>query len=212
VLESNLPAVNTDTHDQAERGPRRNDAARADKPIASNASPRLEPTPPGAAVPGVNTINHRVKCARIASAQRPKRRHQSRTVSHGTPRRSASFTRATSERTDNTAPITSTESRRRNKQTSGSNTCVDRHPLHLARRGRNRRPSRNTRQRANHHGPNTSPQPGQQNRPAARSASTPTGSFLTMSTMPPWHQPEGPSRFSGKVGGRALTRSRTSPP
>lgn len=192
MLESNLPAVNADTHDHAGRGPRRNDAARAAEPIASNASPRLEPTTTGAAVPGINTNNQRVKCARTASAQRPKRRHQSRTVSHGTPRRSANLTRASSECSDNTAPITSTESRRRNKHTSGSNTCVAPQPLHRPRRGRNPCPSRKTRHNANPHGPNTTPQPGQQNRPATRSASTPTGSFLTMSTMPPWHHQKGP--------------------
>lgn len=43
VLDSNLPAVNTDAHDHGGRDPNRNDAARAATPIASTPSATLLP-------------------------------------------------------------------------------------------------------------------------------------------------------------------------
>lgn len=49
VLETNLPTVSTDAHDHGDRGPNRNDAARAATPTASTASANTPPA--GATTP-----------------------------------------------------------------------------------------------------------------------------------------------------------------
>lgn len=83
VLESNRPAVNTDTHDHPGRGPRRNDAARAATPTASTASAHAEPAGATPAKFGSNRSAHTVKCAATRPTATRKRRSQPRTVEAG---------------------------------------------------------------------------------------------------------------------------------
>ena len=70
-------------------GPNRSTNARAATPITATASANAPPA--GATAPSsTSSANaHREKCARITSASRPNRRNQPRTVSVGTPSRSA---------------------------------------------------------------------------------------------------------------------------
>jgi hypothetical protein len=211
VLDSNRPAVNTDTHDQPGRGPRRNDAARAATPIASTASPSTEPAGMTAANMGSNAHAQAVKCAAARTATDRNRRNQPRTVETGRPTATATRRCPTPPAaTSNAGPITATVSTRRANTTSGNNTWVTPQSRHRPRRGRSTTPPstpRRTRRRANAHRTRTPPQPGHPTTPAARSASTRTGSLHTMSTMPP-ASPGGPPRARprGKRGGPCANR------
>ena len=186
MLESRAPLVSTDAHDQAGRGPRRNDAARAATPTASTAPARAEPAGLSGPKLGSRRCAQATKCTASWAALARARRAQPRTVEKGRPTRTAAVrapappARATSAR-----PITATVSTRRHSTRSGSNTCVLGQPRQRPRRGRSSTgpaSERTNRGRAKDHGAKTPPQDGQLTRPATRSASTLAVSFSTMST------------------------------
>jgi len=186
LIANKPPAVNADTHDHGARRPNTSDATLVQTPIASSASATGESCSSGPSSAPSSARAHRKKCAATVSAQERNRDRQSRTVSAGTPSRSA--TRRYPSPASNASPITSTASFRPARYTSGSSTCVARHARsrQRPRRGRSRRsPSRvrSTRSREQPQPPNTpTRQRGHTNRPAARSASTTTRSSETMST------------------------------
>ena len=149
---NNPPPDNLDTTGHGSAGPNRNAHARAATAITS--SPSAMPLPAGITGPssGSSATAHRVKWLRNNSARSANRRSQPRTVSAGTPRPRAIRRYPMPETLAViAAPITDTSSWRRNKHTSGNNTCVAAQPRHRARRGRSRRSPdrhRNTRVRA----------------------------------------------------------------
>ena len=85
--------------------------------VREHAARRRAPAPSS----GSSANAHREKCARIASASRANRRSQPRTVSFGTPSRSAiGRCPAPAALAASAAPITATASRRRSKHSSGN--------------------------------------------------------------------------------------------
>lgn len=153
--------------------------ARTALPSASTASPSGEPAGLAGAGAGSSARTHRRAAAHSVAARRAPARSHPRTVDGARPRRVAivrcpcACVLAT-----NAWPITSAPSRRRGTEQASSSTCVVSHPPHRARRGRNRRtPSsiRTSRSRANPQADSGRSQPGQHNRPAARSASRTSG-------------------------------------
>ena len=93
-------------------------------------------------------------------------------------------------------PITATASTRRASAISGSNTCAERHERHLPRRGRiTTAPAnpRGDRRRANPQRLSTPSHLGQAVAACARSVSTRSGTFSTLSTMPSRHHRRAPS-------------------
>ena len=91
MLDSSPPAVSTDAHDHAGRGPNRNDAARAATPTAPTASPSTEPAGPTGPRFGSSTWAHITKWADARAATAAKRRNQPRTVDAGRPTVSAAW-------------------------------------------------------------------------------------------------------------------------
>lgn len=80
VLDNNLPALSTDAHDHAGRGPRRSDPARAANPIASTASATGLPAGSDAVRFGSSRCAQARKWAATRAGADRKRRSQPRTV------------------------------------------------------------------------------------------------------------------------------------
>ena len=181
-------------------------AAMPTRPITSTASPSGEP--PGTRGPetGSRACNHVTKCDLIDSALLRQRRNQPRTVSGGRPR-AVAILRNPTPATDrvSASPITSTESRRRTRLSSGINTCVTRQDVQRARRGRRRSsvPSRlrNSRHRPYHHGTKRPPQFGHSNSPASSARSTSRGFVSTINMwVPAMHLQTEPFRVTHAEG------------
>ena len=184
MLHNNNPPDSRQATRHTSPAPNRNTHARAATATASNAS--ATPLPAGITGPssGSNTTAHRAKYPRTSPARNANRRSQPRTVSFGTPSRPA-ITRCPAPAifASIARPITNTSSRRRNKHKSANNTCVPAHPRQRARLGRSdRSPAahRNTRLRANPHGPNLPRHDGHTSAPLPNSASTRTSSAHTI--------------------------------
>lgn len=138
LVHNNPPPVSALANRHGDRRPRRNDAARPQRPIASTAPPSPQPAGRPVATSGSSTNAQRTKCWRITSAKHRARRSQPRTVDSGSPSSAAIGLNPTPSTAINSArPITSTASRRRHKHTHGNNTCHAPQPRHRARRGRN---------------------------------------------------------------------------
>ena len=89
LITKSPPTVSLDTHDHAGRDPNASDAARVHTPIASSASATGQPRATGSPSAPSSARAHRQKCTAITSARSRNRSRQSRTVSPGTPSRSA---------------------------------------------------------------------------------------------------------------------------
>jgi hypothetical protein len=148
--------------------------------------------------------------SRHPGRQRPERRNQPRTVEAGRPTTSAALRcPAPAAACVNAAPITATVSTRRASTPSGSNTCVDRHNRHRARRGRNLTgpaSDRTTRQRANPQPYSIPPHYGHPTKPDAKSLSTRSESLLTVNTVLLRHHSEDPLMIPAKESARRSLR------
>lgn len=137
-MHNNPPPESALANRHGDRRPRRNDAARPQRPIASTAPASPQPAERPVATTGSNANAQRAKCWRIASAKNRARRSQPRTVDSGSPSPAAIGLNPTPSTAINSArPITSTASRRRHRHTHGNSTCHAPQPPHRARRGRN---------------------------------------------------------------------------
>ena len=161
---------------------------------------------------GASTCAQRVKCSLIALALTAKLRSQPRTVEAIRPRAAAilrwPWPRALATRA---VPMTSTPSRRRNRVSSGTSTCVTAQARQIERRGRRARTARPGAPHARApwpQGRRPASQLGQQIRPPTRSASTAASSIPTMSTAGLRLRQESPFATRAKgFGEGALARS-----
>jgi len=192
------------------RAPNRNTHARPATASASNAS--ATPLPAASTEPsiGSNASAQRVNSARISSARATNRRSQPRTVSAGTPNRSA-IDRHPSPATfaSIATPITATSSWRRNKHKSGSSTCVPAQPRHRVRRGRHRQSPdtrRNTRSRACPHGSQHLPTRRTRQQPADQLSLDPRllGAYDQHRVPPPASREPSRRRSNRREGSRAF--------
>ena len=148
--------------------------------------------------------------ARTVSALPANARSQPRTVDAGRPT-CAAIRRcpAPVALARSAAPITSTPSARRSRHDTASSTCVTRHVLHRARRGRRPPTPRTARRRACPHGARPPPH-GQNNSPARRRRSTSTTSLPTMTTGASKHQapalPSGQRKGKGRCASQNVIR------
>lgn len=151
--------------------------AAASRPCAASASPNTDPVGAtgGRSIPTPSPAL--VKNTRTGSTRPAKRRSQPRTVVPGTANPSAIRRHPTPEAAfaTNADQMISAEYIRRSRHNTGSSTCVTKHPLHRARRGRTEHHppgTRTRRDRACPHPPNRPAHPGQLSRPATSSTST----------------------------------------
>lgn len=89
LIANKPPQVNADTHDHAARRANTSDATLTHTPTASSASATGEPWGLGVRNAASSARAQLKKCAAIDSARERNRSRQSRTVSAGTPSRSA---------------------------------------------------------------------------------------------------------------------------
>jgi len=112
-------------------------AAPATAQITTTASAKALPVAAGTCGSGSRPASTTVNQERTDSAAWAKARSQPRTVSAGRPNSPAMDRKpAPAALASNAAPITTATSARRNKATTGNNTCVARQAGHHARRGR----------------------------------------------------------------------------
>ena len=189
---SSSPLLAEDANCHAGRGPNIRAAAAAARPKTSTASPNTDPVGLTAPTVASKACSSPVNNTLMLCARAPNRRSQPRTVLSGRPNNNAigrcprpvAFA-------NNAPPITTAVSARRASNEAGNSTCVHEHPKQIERRGRELTTtslSRTPRDRAEPHGRNSPPQPGQPSSPPVSNRSTSSGSVPTINKGASKHQ------------------------